>query len=86
MIPLQDILNRIRWDNDFGRGRFDLGFYDRVEDRIILVPFQQVILREGDHFAFQLISPEEEFISVPFHRVRQIYKDGQLIWERQKKA
>lgn len=86
MIPLNDLLNRIRWDADFGKGRFDLGYYDRVEDRIIIVPFQQVILTEGDHFSFQLVSPEGgKFISIPFHRVRQIYKDGQLIWNREKK-
>lgn len=85
MIPLLDLLNRIRWDQDFGRGCFDLGYYDRLEDRIITVPFQQVILTEGDHFAFQLLSPEGEYLSIPFHRVRQIFKDGRLIWDREKK-
>ena len=86
MIPLQDLLNRIRWDKEFGRGRFDLGYYDRVEGKIITVPFQKVILTEGDHFAFHLIDQEGESISIPFHRVRQVYKDGRLIWERAKKA
>lgn len=86
MIPLQDLLNRIRWDSDFGQGRFDLGYYDRLADRIIVVPLQQVILTAGDHFAFQLITPEGEALSIPFHRVRRVYKDGQLIWDRQKKA
>ncbi len=86
MIPLQDLLNRIRWDPEFGRGRFDLGYYDREEERIITVPLHEVVLTEGDHFAFQLISPEGETLSIPFHRVRQIYKDGQLIWDREKKA
>lgn len=86
MIPLQDLLNRIRWDRDFGKGRFELGYYDRIEERIITVPWQEVILSEGDHFAFQLIGPEGESLSVPFHRVRRIYKDGQLIWDREKKA
>jgi len=86
MIPLLDLLNRIRWDKDFGRSRFDLGYYDRLEDRIITVPFQQVILNEGDHFAFQLINSEGECLSIPLHRVRQVYKDGALIWERPKKA
>ena len=85
MIPLQDLLNRIRWDRDFGQGRFELGYYDRVAGRIVIVPMPEVILTEGDHFAFQLIGPAGEVISIPFHRVRQVYKDGQLIWDRQKK-
>lgn len=86
MILLQELLNRIRWDGDFGRGRFDLGYYDRVEDRIITVPFQQLILTAGDHFAFQLITPAGELIAIPFHRVRQVRKDGVLIWDRKQKG
>lgn len=86
MIPLQELLNRIRWDSDFGKGRFELGYYDRVEDRIIIVPWQEVILGAGDHFSFQLIGPEGESISIPFHRVRRVYKDGQLIWVRENMA
>jgi len=86
VIPLQDLLNRIRWDNEFGRGRFDLGYYDRVAGKIITVPFHEVILTEGDHFAFHLIDRDGEFVSIPFHRVRQVYKDGLLIWERAKEA
>jgi uncharacterized protein (UPF0248 family) len=53
-----------------------------VQDKIINVPFQQVELKAGDHFSFQLIGPFEETVSIPFHRVRQVFKDGRLIWER----
>jgi uncharacterized protein (UPF0248 family) len=42
MIPIHELLNRIRWDPAFGQGDFQLGYYDRAEDRIILVPFAQV--------------------------------------------
>jgi hypothetical protein len=30
MQPLQDLLHRIKWDLEFGRGEFALGYYDRV--------------------------------------------------------
>lgn len=83
MILIQDLLNRIRWDKDFGRGNFEIGYYDRVEDRIITVPFQQIQFKAGDHFSFFLIGPDGEAYSIPFHRVREVYKDGRLIWERQ---
>ena len=42
MIPIHELLNRIRWDPEFARGKFQLGYYDRAEDRIILVPFKEV--------------------------------------------
>ena len=82
MIPIQDLLNRIIWDKDFGQGNFEVGYYDRVDEKIIKVPFQQIEFIEGDHFSFQLIGPFDEIISVPFHRVRKVFKDDQLIWER----
>ena len=37
MIPIQELLNRIRWDPEFAKGNFELGYYDRTENRIILV-------------------------------------------------
>jgi len=42
MIPIHELLNRIRWDPEFARGDFQLGYYDRAEDRIILVPLKEV--------------------------------------------
>ena len=37
MIPIHELLNRIRWDPEFAKGNFQLGYYDRAEDRIILI-------------------------------------------------
>ena len=34
MIPIHELLNRIRWDPEFAKGDFQLGYYDRAEDRI----------------------------------------------------
>ncbi|EEF57205.1 DUF504 domain-containing protein [Pedosphaera parvula] len=42
MIPIHELLNRIRWDPEFAKGNFQLGYYDRAEDRIILVPLKEV--------------------------------------------
>jgi RNA cyclic group end recognition protein len=46
MIPIHELLNRIRWDSEFARGSFQLGYYDRAEDRIILVPLQEITFPE----------------------------------------
>ncbi len=82
MIPIQDLLNRIKWDEDFGQGSFEIGYYDRVDEKIIIVPFQQIEFKEGDHFSFIVTGSFDEMVSIPFHRVRQVFKEGQLIWER----
>lgn len=58
MIPIHELLNRIRWDTAFAAGRFVLGYYDRVDDKVIDVPFNQVQLTPGDHFSFQVTNAD----------------------------
>ena len=82
MIPIHQLLSRIRWDPEFGRGTFDLGYFDRVADQVIIVPLRQVELLEYDRHAFSLTDAEGEVHRVPFHRVREVYKNGQRIWRR----
>ena len=82
MIPIQDLLNRIRWDQEFAKGRFEIGYYDRVEKKIIRVPFHALHFEPGDHFAFEITDALGEVHSIPYHRVHQVYRDGKLIWDR----
>lgn len=82
MIPIQDLLNRIRWDQEFGKGRFEIGYYDRIEARIIRVPFHALQFEAGDHFAFEITDAFGEVHSIPYHRVHEVYRDGSLIWNR----
>jgi len=82
MQPIQDLLHRIQWDRDFAAADFEIGYYDRVEDRIILVPFSALHLLKGDHFMFELYDLDGGLRRVPFHRVREVYRDGRCIWKR----
>jgi uncharacterized protein (UPF0248 family) len=82
MTPIHEVLNRIRWDPEFGRGNFELGYLDRVEGRVIVVSFREVEFSEDDPQAFRLIDAEGRSHRVPFHRVREVYMDGQRIWHR----
>ena len=81
MIPVQDILNRIKWDRHF-KGRFEIGYYDRIENKIIIVPYKEIYFPEENHFLFELMDKEGTIHSIPFHRVREIYKNGDIIWKR----
>ena len=82
MIPIQKLLNRIRWDAEFAKGNFELGYYDRAENRIILVPLKEVTFPTESPSAFQLVDPDGKAHRVPFHRVREVYKNAQRIWHR----
>ena len=82
MMPIQDLLNRIRWDKEFARGRFELGYFDRVENRVMTVPFQSIDFPAETPETFVLMDAEGRLHHVPFHRVREVWKDGQCIWRR----
>jgi uncharacterized protein (UPF0248 family) len=82
MIPIQDLLHRIKWDPEFGKGSFVIGYYDRLDADIIRVPFRRVHLVHGEHFSFDVEDEAGTTHMVPFHRVRKVWRDGELIWQR----
>ena len=50
---------------------------------MIQVPFSRVQFTPGDHFSFQVTDADGYAHEVPFHRVKDVYKDGELIWHRE---
>jgi len=84
MIPVRELLSRIRWDKEFGQGEFIIGYYDRVGDAIIRLPLREILVRPDDHFAFDIIDQEGVVQSIPLHRIREVYKDGELIWHHER--
>lgn len=82
MLPIQDVLNRIQWDPDFGNAHFVIGYHDRMLGRVLRVSFERVVLARGQHFSFDLIGRDGEARMIPFHRVREVLRNGKLIWQR----
>jgi uncharacterized protein (UPF0248 family) len=82
MIPIQQLLSRIRWDPEFGRGKFSIGYYDRIARQIIRVPLARLTFETDSHCSFEAIEADGSVHSVPYHRVREVYRDGELIWQR----
>lgn len=82
MIPIQDLLHRIQWDPEFGKGELVIGYYDRMAKKVVRVPFRRIRLAAGDHFAFEALESDASVHNVPLHRVREVWRDGMLIWHR----
>ncbi len=84
MITIRELLNRIRWDREYGRGEFTIGYFDRLEGRIILVPLGEVRFATGDNLSFQLTDAAGRPLAIPLHRVCEVYRNGELIWHRER--
>jgi len=80
--PIQQLLSRLRWDPRFREGRFDIGFYDRRARRIIVVPFTALEFPPGERFAFEVMDADGNVHRIPFHRIRRVWRNGQLLWQR----
>jgi len=53
-----------------------------VQRRVIVVPLRELSIDSADHFAFDVLDGDGASHHVPFHRVRQVFKNGALIWRR----
>lgn len=82
MIPIHELLNRIRWDPKFGDASFTIGYYDRVKRCIVRVPQKCVAFGGQGGDSFEAINEDGSAHVVPYHRVREVYRDGVLIWRR----
>ncbi len=47
MRPLQERLHRIKWDAEFARGEFTVGYRDRVVQHERVVPFGSISIDPG---------------------------------------
>lgn len=82
MKPIQDLLNRIRWDREFGKARFEIGYHDRFERELVRIPFESISFPKGEPFFLEVVAPDGVVHSVPLHRVRAVWRDGAVIWQR----
>jgi len=82
MTPIYELLSRIRHDKEFGHGQFEIGYFDRTEGTIHRVALHQIAFPADERRAFELLDESGQSRRIPFHRVREVYKDGQRIWQR----
>lgn len=82
MITIRALLDRIRWDPEFGRADFSIGYFERILGRIIVVRFAALSFDPDDHCSFQLTDTDGQVRTIPLHRVCEVYRNGQRIWQR----
>jgi uncharacterized protein (UPF0248 family) len=79
MIPIQDLLHRILWDPAYGHAAFEIGYLDRVAKRIVRVPMQDLRVKPGEGLTLEAEGIRH---TIPLHRVREVWREDVLIWER----
>lgn len=72
-----DILNKIRWDKHFKPEEYVIIYFDRVAEKTYEIPFLSMG-REGNFFTIKINGRKS---SIPLHRIRQIRRNGKIVWE-----
>jgi uncharacterized protein (UPF0248 family) len=79
---IRELLSRIRWDPAFGRGVFVIGYEDHVAGGIVRVPFSATRSGGEDRCCLALVDAHGVERTIPYHRVREVLRDGAVIWHR----
>ncbi|MGZ4960071.1 MAG: DUF504 domain-containing protein [Methylomonas sp.] len=82
MIPIQELLSRIRWDEEFGHAEFRIGYYDRMEHSLVQTSLAEIEFPKESHGVFECTDSEGQTHTVPLHRIKEVYRNGELIWQR----
>jgi len=82
MTPIHELLARVRWDPEFGAAQFVIGYYDRVTRAQVKVPLERIWFEPGAGFSFETAAEDGTRHTVPYHRVRNVWRNGELIWHR----
>jgi uncharacterized protein (UPF0248 family) len=82
MVPIQDVLHRIQWDPAWRASLFEIGYLDRVAGTVVRVLFEDLRVESGGPSALALRERDGAVVGIPLHRVRTVWRDGVIVWER----
>jgi uncharacterized protein (UPF0248 family) len=82
VIPIHELLARIRWDPEFGRGNWEIAYRDHARPELVRVPLAGTRMAPGGHFMLEVVDEEGAVQGIPCHRIREVWRDGKLYWSR----
>ena len=78
MIPIKELLNKIKWDKREKPEQYSIFYFDRILKTLMKIPYTKIRKIEG---SFLVLDNEKE-TNIPMHRIRKVVKDKVIIWER----
>ena len=78
MLPIQQLLNKIKWDKRENPSDYTLFYFDRILNKLVSIPYNKIKRLEG---SFMILDNEEE-TNIPLHRIRKVTKNHAVVWER----
>ena len=78
MQPIQNLLNKIKWDKREKPADYSIFYLDRILNKLIQIPYTKIKKIEG---SFMILDNEEE-TNIPLHRIKKVMKNNVAVWGR----
>jgi len=75
MVPIQDLLNKIKWDKRENPSEYIIFYFDRILKKLIKIPYTKIKKLEG---SFMVLDNEEES-NIPLHRIKKVMKNNVVV-------
>ncbi len=82
MRPIHQLLSQIRWDPNF-TGEFQIAFEDHMKQDLQCVPVNEMRFDDSERGTFRAFDDDGYLVCIPLHRIRKVYRNGELIWSRE---
>ena len=79
MITIQDLLDKIKWDENLKEEEYTIGYEDRKAGKINFIAFTDIKKTEQ---GFMTIERAGVDVEIPIHRIKVVKKKGEVVWQR----
>ncbi len=73
-----DLLNKIRWDSKLKPEEYTIVYFDRILEKSFEIPFTSISRQS----TFIVIKKDNQEVNIPLHRIKQVKRNGKVVWER----
>jgi len=74
-----ETLSRIKWSITENPEDYSIFILDRIEKKLKEIRFESI---KSFGRAFMCVEQKGEIVEIPLHRIREIRKNGKLVWGR----
>lgn len=79
MIPILNLLNKIKWDKNLNPEEYSIFYLDRITKSLIEIRYNDIKKIEK---SFMILEKNNEEVNIPLHRIRKVKRKNKLVWER----
>ena len=79
MMYIKDLINKIKWDENYHDKKIYLEYLDRVSNKLIKIKYERILDIEDE---FMILFVDQIKTYIPLHRIKKVWDGDRCIWNR----